>query len=188
MPLARMLGFYIIAPAIILASFGMYTRLPFLKEKLAHRLDKVQRREGTWHISRFGSLVFDWEYIRRRPLIGWGLHNSARFALNPECVGVPSRMGNGMSDFTVRLGIAGMLMWLFSVFRGVLILAKRNVPTTLLAMLLLLLLLQGECFLGYPLFLGLMFLHRDVASPGKQHNARRGQFPMPIRQLDDNSH
>jgi len=153
-----MLTLYIVLPLITAGSFIAYNKLPFLREKISHQMDSAKWEEGNWRVGRLGSLVFDWKYIKRRPFTGWGLHRSTRYSLDPDIIETPEGMGNGFSDFTAAFGITGMLIWLYFVFRAIMHLTKKNLPTSLIAMLVIILLLQGECFLGFPLFLGLMFL------------------------------
>ena len=64
-----------------------------------------------------------------------------------------------MSEFTAKFGISGMVIWLFMTFQRMGILSGRKVAKSLLVMGIILLVLQGEAFLGFPLFLGLMFLY-----------------------------
>lgn len=153
-----MLTLYIVLPLIVVGSFIAYNKLPFLREKVSHQRDMAKWEEGNWHRGRIGSIVFDWEYIKQRPFTGWGRNDQTRYALHPQFIGVPQGMGNGMSDFTAKFGIPAMLVWLFCVFRAMMYLTKRNLPTSMIGMLVIILLLQGEGFLGHPLFLGLMFL------------------------------
>ena len=157
---------YLVLPLMAGGSFVAYNKLPFLREKVEYQLNKLDRRQGRWQNERIGSIVFDWEYIRQRPLTGWGLHFNTRYSLHPHFdYEELSAMGNGMSDFTAKFGVIGMLIWLFCVFQVIMHLTKRDLPVTLLCILIICLVLQGECFLGYPLFLGLMFLPASQPLP-----------------------
>lgn len=161
-----MLALYVVLPLIIGGSFVAYNELPFLREKIETQTDSIAFEKTGWHRHRLGSIIFDWEYIQRRPLTGWGLHGSTRYALHPHFKFEEiSGMGNGMSNFTAKFGITGMMIWLFFVFLRMIRLTKRDVGKSLLIMVILLLVLQGECYLGHPLFLGLMFL--EAGSSGK---------------------
>ena len=84
-------------------------------------------------------------------------------------------MGNGMSDFTAKFGITGMLIFLAMLFRGFLSLANRNAWQALIGLAVIALALQGEAFLSYPLFLGLMVLCPPTQ---KRYLARR---PVTLR-------
>jgi len=166
---------YVILPVLIGSSFVAYNKLPFMKEKIAYQLFTVDVRRAGWHKTRMGSLLLDWEYIKSRPLEGWGLHQTTRYALNPEFLDTPQGMGNGMSDFTAKFGITGMIIWLFFVFRALMYLTRQDLPTSMIGMLAIVLVLQGECFLNYPLFLGLMFLGNGAACfPEARRSGLRG--------------
>ena len=172
-----LLGVYIIIPlALILFTFNYYN-VSFLKEKVDKQLRAVEYREGRWHATRFGSIAFDWEYIKRRPITGWGLHPKTRYMLHPW-VGDSEGMGNGISDFTAKFGIAGMLIFGITFFRGIMYVTNRQLYKSLLVILIIFLVLQGETFLNFPLFLGLMFLDRS-----KQSNKASNFLPVPIRSI-----
>ena len=150
-------GVYVILPLIILGSYVSYSKLPFLGRKIESQIHALERRQGRWHRGRFGSLVFDWEYVKKRPLTGWGLHSRTRYALHPQMADSEG-MGNGFSDFIAKFGLVGFMAWFLAALRGFYQQASgRLIPLGIIAILLLLL-LQGERFLAYPLFLGLAFL------------------------------
>jgi len=169
---------YIMLPVLIGCAFIAYNKLPFMKKKIDSQLIILDTRRAGWHRTRMGSLLLDWEYIKRRPLEGWGLHQTTRFALHPEFFDTPQGMGNGMSDFAAKFGITGMLIWLFYTFRAMTYLTRRNLSATMIGMLAIILVLQGECFLNYPLFLGLMFLGNGAAC---FPDVRRSGFKGAIR-------
>jgi len=152
---AAVLTFFL--PLFLVICALSYNSLDFLRPKIESQLDAVRMRQGSWHRGRMGSIIFDWEYIKRRPLSGWGLHSKTRYALHPWMEDSQG-MGNGMSDFTVRLGLVGMATWLIGTFLGLLQLSGQSLARTIWAIVIILLVLQGEIFLGYPCFLGLMFL------------------------------
>ncbi|MBT4484978.1 MAG: hypothetical protein HOC71_15025 [Candidatus Latescibacteria bacterium] len=151
-------GLVIILPLLVVGGLYAYRTLPFLGEKIEGQMEQAQyQNRAGWYKGRVGSLVFDWKYIQERPLTGWGLHSVTRHALDPW-MQVDDGMGNGMSDFTAKFGITGMLLWLFFVFRGMMYHTERNLQVSLVAVLIICLVLQGEAFLGFPLFLGLAFM------------------------------
>ncbi|GKT08601.1 hypothetical protein DSTSK_19060 [Desulforhabdus sp. TSK] len=152
-----LVGVYLVLPLLIGSTFYAYKTLPFLGEKIDSQLETLDRREGRWYRGRMGSLVFDWEYIQQRPLTGWGLHSSTRYALHPFMESSEG-MGNGMSDFTAKLGVLGFLTWIVAVYQAFRRLSGGNRRASALVCGILLLVLQGECFLGYPIFIGLAFV------------------------------
>jgi hypothetical protein len=172
-----LLAVYVFLPLLIMVSMYVYRKAPFLQTKIEHQFYEAKAQENPgWHQARVGSLVFDWEYIRRRPLTGWGLHENTRYALHPHFIGVPQGMGNGMSDFMADFGVTGMLVWVTAVYSGLFKLTKGNRVKSLFIIFILVLLLQGEAFLGFPLFLGLMFLGR------RQTVSQKMRLPtMPVQ-------
>ena len=80
-------------------------------------------------------------------------------------------MGNGFSDFTAKFGLVGMLTWFVAGGRAFVRLTGASRLLAGLIAALLFVELQGECFLNFPLFLGLMFvdmgqrLHEDTLAP-----------------------
>ena len=101
--------------------------------------------------TRFGALNMDITYIKSQPLTGNGLHKSTRFRFHPwfdDEVG----HGNGMSNFLAFWGIPFFLFWVICLYRfGKQ--ASGSTVTAILFVLLMLLILQGEQFLNFPLFL-----------------------------------
>lgn len=147
----------IIIPIIFIFIGYTYKGIHFVNEKIEDRFYAVITESSNWHRSRFGSLLFDMKYIKERPLTGWGLHPKTRYALDPW-ITEGEGMGNGMSDFTAKFGITGMSVFLVTVFLGIYSITNRDARKSVVMLLVLIFLLQGEAFLGHPLFLGLMFL------------------------------
>jgi hypothetical protein len=160
----------VVIPLFVAICIYGFLELDFMYDKVDHQLESVKNSRTGWHTTRYGSLVFDWEYIKRRPIIGWGFHLKTRYALHPWMTGSHG-MGNGMSDFTAKFGVTGMLIFFIALFRGMWSLAGDSVWRSLIAVSIIALALQGETFLNYPLFLGLMFLWRPL-------HANRGHVKM----------
>ncbi|MBN1126161.1 MAG: hypothetical protein JXA82_14225 [Sedimentisphaerales bacterium] len=179
-----LVGVYLVLPLLIGGGFYAYKTLPFLEEKINKQLDVLDRREGSWHRGRIGSIVFDWEYIQKRPLTGWGLHSNTRYSLHP---GMESSegMGNGMSDFTAKFGIIGFLTWFIAVYLGFWRLSGGNRLAAMLICGILLLELQGECFLGFPIFIGLAFLSSSAAPSVSRGIVIVQSRPKPLRFVID---
>lgn len=182
-----LVGFYCLLPIIIGGSIYAYKTLPFLGEKIDAQLEALDQREGRWHRGRIGSIVFDWEYIQQRPLTGWGLHSSTRYALHPWMESSEG-MGNGFSDFVAKFGILGFSTWFICVYRGFRQISGGNSHASILICGIILLELQGEAFLGFPIFLGLGFighayLHRGYkkfSKPLPSPNATQTHLVNPL--------
>jgi len=152
---------------VVVGSYFAWYRLNFVGQKTLVQYESAMvQSKHNWHLGRLGTAVFDWEYIRRRPFTGWGLHSETRWALNPnfEELGLAA-MGNGLSDFTAKFGLIGLGCFVAMLWLGFCRLPGASKPVAALATGIILLQLNGECFLNYPLFLGLMFL---AGAPGSQ--------------------
>jgi O-antigen ligase len=154
----------------------------FLGPKLVRQYQQVQDRQAMWELTRYGSLIFDLEYISKRPLLGWGLHPDTRYSLHPGSLAI-GRQGNGLSDFTVKLGLVGLTMFLALTAGSFLRMSSEaSILRVGLSVVIVVMLLNGEAFLNYPLFLSLMFLpgvpkEAQVGSPASQNH----RSPVPAQ-------
>ena len=144
---------------ILTVGFYAWRNLPFLGEKIIDQYEtaRYQERSG-WYLTRLGTMVLDWEYIKRRPLTGWGIRHDTRWALHGGGTTLEFRMGNGLSDFTTRFGFIGLLTFAGLTWLGLFRMMRKNRGRAIIALGIILLMLNGENFLNYPFFLGLMFL------------------------------
>lgn len=167
-----------LAPAV--AAFGVwaYVHFEFVGEKIETQyrttmeLARPVEQQGDlahvqsrWYLTRVGSVIFDWDYIKRRPLTGWGIAPATRYALHRGGQDLRLAMGNGLTDFIARFGFAGLLAFFVLTWRGFARLLGNRSGIGFFAALIVLLALNGEPFLNYPLFLSLMFLPYCAASP-----------------------
>lgn len=159
-------GKIVILPASFLIIYFAYLHLDFLKEKIEHQYTlATEMRENDVSNTRFGALNMDWKYIKSQPFIGNGLHLKTRyrFHLNvKEDIG----HGNGMSNFIASWGIPFFFLWIISVYKFA-IKVSRSLYTSLAAIFIIILLLQGEQFLNFPLFLtffSLPFIYNNILS------------------------
>ena len=150
---------FLLALFIAAASFVFYNT-DFLSGKIAKEFSAVDNSDRNWEMTRFGSILSDWHYIGQRPFLGWGS--------NYEAIGydleLKAGMGNGLSDFILKNGILGILLWGWGCYRFFF----RQSGTKLLAgsfLAVCLITLQGEIFLAYPLYLSLMFCGFIAAKP-----------------------
>jgi len=173
-----LLACFVVVPLIMLVSMYSYNKFEFLWEKVEIQFRTVEYRDYNWHRTRFGSLVFDLEYIKQRPLFGWGLHENTRLALHPEFAENPQGMGNGLSSFTAKFGIIGMMTWLGATSLGLMRLTPGSRFKPIYMVLILILLLQGEQFLNYPFWLGLAFLK---TSQNTQRGCQTNMKPVKKR-------
>jgi len=132
----------------------------FLERKVVKQYEITIDRGRGWQTTRFGTLLFDWKYIKRRPTLGWGLHEKTRFVLNPGDSRFSSGQGNGLSDFIHKFGFLGMAIFVLFTWKGLFVLSGNSFFRSSLGMLAIALSLNGEVFLAFPLFMGLMFLEK----------------------------
>jgi hypothetical protein len=148
----KMLGIALLLALFCVAAY----HLDFVGEKIKEHRDKVAYREPGWETTRFGSLAYDLEYIKHRPFFGWGPNHTTRYMLHG---GVKMKaMGNGLSDFTAKLGLVGLVTALTCIFAGAYHLTKSNWRIAALFVFFVVMVLNGEHLLDYSLFLGLMFV------------------------------
>lgn len=140
------------------AGWKAFDALPFLQTKTESQYTSVVEQKRGWEDTRFGAVLFDWEYIRTRPISGWGLNPRTRYALHPGQEDIGERLGNGLSDFAARFGLAGVLLFLTCAWKGVTASTGASRSAVGMALVAILVVLNGEMFLSYPVFLSLMFL------------------------------
>ncbi len=150
-------GKIIIIPLFIIIGWWSFNELHFLKNKIESQIISAEKMtENDVSNSRFGALKMDLQYIKSQPLTGNGLSIKTRFRFHPwikEDIG----HGNGMSNFLAYWGIPFFLFWLYSLY----IFAFRMSEVKSIAIffvILMLLVLQGEQFLNYPMFLAFFIL------------------------------
>ena len=142
----------IVIPITVLVIYFSYSSLDFLQKKIELQYQESQEMtKGDMSNTRFGSWKMDMQYIQSQPFTGNGLDIKTRYRFHPW-IKTDIGNGNGMSNFIVCWGIPFFLFWLFCVYKS----AKTITQSTFIAWLvviLLSLLLQGEQFLDYPMFL-----------------------------------
>ena len=141
----------------VLVSFALigyitYESTDFLKEKIDHQFQNASDRdEGEFGPDRLSALYFDIHYITKHPLIGNGFHSQTRFADHPELQNEELGHGNGFSDFLASMGFLSLMFYSFYIL-------KYNKAHPVVFVITILILLQGEPLLNYPLFLSLPFI------------------------------
>jgi hypothetical protein len=157
-----------IVSILLIAVSVVFYRLDFVGGKITEQYEEATMQEGNWYSSRIGTFFYDMEYIKRRPVFGWGIYETTRYSLEGgDTMGIiAAGQGNGLTDFVCKFGIAGLLTWSVFFWKGILGLAGFDKVKTGILLLLMLLLLNGEPLLNYPLFMSLMFLNMKPPSMG----------------------
>ena len=149
------------SPLLVYGAIRVWN-LDFMGPKIIHQYEyAVSQSKPRWQKTRFGTFLFDWKYIKYRPILGWGLHPKTRYALDPKDVFASTGQGNGLSGFTHSFGLLGLGIFIITTWKGLNVLSGNNFFRNSIAMLTILLSLNGEQFLNHPLFLGLMFLQKS---------------------------
>lgn len=143
---------------IVLVVSILLFQIPWVGQKFTEQIQSSLSGQGAWAITRFGSFIFDLQYIELRPFTGWGLHSSTRYMLHPYLAELLGQgQGNGLSDFLAKVGLLGFGFYIWKCFIGLRKISDSSGKAAL-AIGIVSLTLFGEAFLGFPLFLGLMFL------------------------------
>lgn len=127
----------------------------FLLNKIVNQYETSREREGEYDPSRFGAFLFDIHYIKKHPLVGNGLHQKTRYADHPNLWSDRAGSGNGFSNFIASMGIIGLFFYIYNLYKT-LPFSKSN---KIAFIILIILLLQSQQYLNFPLFLGLPFLN-----------------------------
>jgi len=159
--------FWVLGFAILLVPVGIYmAQLDFIGPKIIALYNRAINQETGWQLSRFGAMIFDWTYIEKRPLFGWGRSTEYLGLLFPKLDRFDG--GNGLSTYMRQLGFAGVLTFLWSFWYGLGRIGVLGLPR-LLVFLIPIAQLNGELFLDYPLFLGLHFLALERTRDRETH-------------------
>ena len=144
-------GKLFVAPIILLIIYWGYFNLPFMQDKITQQYTAAQQLEvGDVSNTRFGTILMDWQYISARPVIGNGLDANTRYRFHPNLE--MKGFGNGMTDFIADWGFLLFLWWSYCMFRSA-YKQTYSISVSVLSLLLIILVLQGEQFLNHPLFL-----------------------------------
>lgn len=140
----------------IIASFAVifaFTSFDFLGEKIQEQLDTaatIEYGEVSW--SRFGAAIVDSYEIARSPLTGNGFMMDARY---PKLGDLMAGSGNGFTGAINVFGIIVIFIYLVQLFKQA---PGKDAFNKVIYVLAIVLMLQGEFFLNYPMFWALLFI------------------------------
>jgi hypothetical protein len=147
---------YALLPIVIIGGLYVYQGTDFLSKKIERQNEMaMEMKVGEFSSTRAGTVMFDLHYIQKHPLIGNGLHERTRLADHPYLVKMlknheVAAMGNGFTDQVAKWGVLYWIIFCFVFCKNNCFLEKKKKVCILL---LFALLLQGEPFMNYPLFL-----------------------------------
>lgn len=158
----------LIVPVLLLSLFYAYTSLDFLGEKIDKQIERAT--SGNVTVDRLGSAILDWYYIKKNPIIGNGLADVTRYEdhlIYRELIG---GFSNGFTDVVAKFGIVFILLYLMLIYR---ILPFKPIDKLFFCCMIVLL-LQGEYFMDYPLFGALPFIVINMKDmPGSVNRIHR---------------
>jgi hypothetical protein len=95
---------------------SLFWQLEFLGPKIQELYARAEGNDAGWQLSRFGAVIFDLKHIQVRPFFGWSPANPELYSLFPWLERYET--GNGFSGYIRKMGIAGMLIFIFSLWIG----------------------------------------------------------------------
>jgi len=136
----------------------IYQENEFMGEKISSQSEQTLSRslQHKWQQTRFGSLLYDLDFVMEKPLIGWSMTPQTRTIIDSQAVDLNSASGNGLSNFLVRFGVLGAYVFVIGLYRGLSSLMVSR-QSSLAALLIFFIILSGEQYLNFPVFWFLLF-------------------------------
>jgi len=168
----------VISFIIPLGALFAFNNIDFLQEKISSQLQGTLAMSGNdlaYNNTRFGTMKFDWYYIKSSPIFGNGLHESTRY--RDHRGDRVSGQGNGFTDFIAKFGLLGFCCFTYFLYAGLTHCFGRS-KKILLTVFIMFASLNAEPFLNYPLYLGFMFLNlsNKKIEANNKHNIRTNDF------------
>lgn len=139
----------------VLGVVYIFESATFLGDKISRQFAMVEAQRRDWQLTRLGSILSDWTQIKVHPLIGWGPNPAERYGFVSQ--EILNGEGNGLSNFAAQFGSIGLSVFLLATWNGFKSLFAQREKAATLALIIVLLVLNDECFLNFPLFMALMF-------------------------------
>lgn len=149
-----MKGFYKIALIILIlpVMYISFTKLPFLQEKIEAQLDDAESSNN-----RFGSVLLDWQDIKKQPLIGWSRRREVLFGDDMLAAHRPNGITNVIRSYGFIYFVVYLLLLYFS-FRKITEFYNMPKRLALVGVILILLLVFSQLYLDKPFFRSFVFL------------------------------
>jgi len=150
----------------------------FLEDKVLGQYESLVDEDKNYEITRFGSALLDLNAIEERPLFGWGVHESTKFAQTPELAEFsPS---GGVTGWARSFGLLGLAVFLVAIAASLRPLVGGGLAASIYATAVIVIIAQPNTFLNYPMFYTLMFLRRPL-----DHRDQVVADPEPIGEPGD---
>jgi hypothetical protein len=132
----------------------------FLEDKVLQQYTEFLYESHNYEITRFGAALLDLNAIQARPVFGWGVHETTKFAQTPELA--ERSPSGGVTGFVRSFGLLGLAVLLLAIWAGLRPLVGGNLAASIYATAVILVIAQPNTFLNFPLFYGLLFLRRPL--------------------------
>jgi len=107
----------IFIPGLITVGFILFFTLSFLNQKINDQLIETQKKDLRQDSrNRFSSFIVDIEDLFSSPLVGRGIHEKTRY-IDYNRFKISNR-NNGDSDFLLKFGVIGFLVYFISIYIG----------------------------------------------------------------------
>jgi hypothetical protein len=155
----------IIFPAMLATLlFGAYiagSEISFVGEKISDQIESASNQDDVSRINRFGNFTYDLKWIGDKPLFGWSANPETRFSFDPDLAELINGQGNGLTGFAVKFGLLGFCLFIgFFAYNTLYITGQSS--AAIFGVAVISVLLYGEQFLGFPIFLSLMFMPKVI--------------------------
>lgn len=161
---ARLLALPLLVALLILGGLVVFKQIPFLGEKINIQVESTMAQDDVSRINRFGNFLYDLDSIAKRPLLGWSANPQTRLSTYSEIIDLISGQGNGLTGFIVKFGFVGLCLFI-GIFAYNTRRLTGSTSAALFGIAIVCVLLNGEQFLGFPIFLSLMFLPQGEPRP-----------------------
>lgn len=142
----------ILVPVLLFSLLYAYSNLDFLGAKIDKHIERAT--SGNITVDRLGSAILDWHYIQKHPLIGNGLADITRYEDHMMYKELIGGFSNGFTDVVAKFGIVFIIAYFILLYRSL----PFKKMDRLFVCVMIILLLQGEYFMDYPLYGALPFL------------------------------
>jgi len=136
---------------------AIFSQVSFLGEKINAQIESAVARDDTSRINRVGNILYDLKWIADKPVLGWSATPEMRLSIDAEVADLIAGQGNGLTGFTVRFGLVGLFIFI-GFFANSTRRITGSMSASLFGIVIVCVLLNGEQFMNFPMFLSLMFV------------------------------
>lgn len=174
----KLMAMPLLVAVLVLGAYGTFIGFSFLGEKLNAQFESAVIGDDASRLNRIGNLIYDLSWISNRPILGWSATPETRFPIDPDLAELITGQGNGLTGFVIRFGLVGLSVFLGSLAYN----TKRisgSLSASLFSIIIVCMLLMGEQFMNYPLFLSLMFMPNETSLPPRISPLASDPEPSP---------